>query len=680
MSIKQEQLKQVVNNIIKEELQNGKFPSSQTVLWRVSKYLQEHDLNKPQNQLRIARTNYPIDPEDYNTSIAEIVNDLSIVYKCLLEFQNKALQSFDQFEIEKKKYEYQVDNLEKELKEIIDANTNNAFKKSAYDIFTNMEHINFNDTDANVDINNKEVTIAKASGNSIKLHPDSRTKVSFSLPSKQGVVSRTATGDIANILNNMENMVWQQEIETSSQEEIDGTLLIEFPSIVSINQIDMSLHSIKESTLVVETSKDGEVWSVLPRYTTPIRALDKVSLIFPTMPVMKIRVIIFKSEADKLIVSKDKSQYIYLYGIKNISFYQTSYKEKSTLTSNVFDLTDSDIFTIDKVSLIADADMPNGTSINYYVALESDDPQWIPISHADDQHPKYSKVIDFHNIETAYPEIYTFDSTMSIENVRQLNNLNVNGVKFYKLGTVTDNMIIPGTERLFFGKNAWKIDTFIQERAAGYVPSAADWVGQQYNTSYSKVSGKIGVVSANQTFTANSNVRYSCSIYSSDEQKVASYKLICNLPCSIYMNGELIYTGVPNGNVNVDYYFKQGWNDILILTYTSGTTIVLDIGMDIVKKGQRMYAIGTPYKLASLFDLQYNIRNNRKDVYAITYINDEAVLVVNNYITDMDYEFFYKYTTQANTKTRILLKAELARNNSVTQLSPKLKSYTLRFL
>jgi hypothetical protein len=146
------------------------------------------------------------------------------------------------------------------------------------------------------------------------------------------------------------------------------------------------------------------------------------------------------------------------------------------------------------------------------------------------------------------------------------------------------------------------------------------------------------------------------------------------------MNGELIYTGVPNGNVNVDYYFKQGWNDILILTYTSGTTIVLDIGMDIVKKGQRMYAIGTPYKLASLFDLQYNIRNNRKDVYAITYINDEAVLVVNNYITDMDYEFFYKYTTQANTKTRILLKAELARNNSVTQLSPKLKSYTLRFL
>jgi hypothetical protein len=398
------------------------------------------------------------------------------------------------------------------------------------------------------------------------------------------------------------------------------------------------------------------------------------------MPITKMRVIISKSEADKLIVLKDKPQYVYLYGIKNISFYQTSYKEKSTLTSNVFDLTDGSIFTIDKVSLIADADMPNGTSINYYIALDSDNPQWIPISHTDDPHPKYNKVVDFHNIETAYPEIFTFDSAMSIENVRQLNNLNVNGIKFYKLGTITDKMIIPGTERLFFGKNAWKIDTFIQERTTDYTPSAADWVGKQYSTSYSRVSGKIGVVSANQTFAANSNIRYSCSVYSSEEQRVASHKLISNLPCAIYMNGELVYAGIPDGNMKVDYYFKRGWNDILILVYTPGTTPILDIGMDIVKKGQRMYAVGIPYKLVSLFDLQYNIKNHKQDVYAIAYINDEAVLVVNSYITDMDYEFFYKYTTQANTKTKISLKAELIRNNSVTQLSPKLKSYTLRFL
>jgi hypothetical protein len=102
--------------------------------------------------------------------------------------------------------------------------------------------------------------------------------------------------------------------------------------------------------------------------------------------------------------------------------------------------------------------------------------------------------------------------------------------------------------------------------------------------------------------------------------------------------------------------------------------------MDILRKGQRMYAGVTPYKLCTLFDMQYNIRNSRSDVYAITYINDEAVLVLNNYINDIDYEFFYNYTTDSNTKTKILFKAVLSIDSAVTQLSPKLKSYTLRFL
>jgi hypothetical protein len=115
------------------------------------------------------------------------------------------------------------------------------------------------------------------------------------------------------------------------------------------------------------------------------------------------------------------------------------------------------------------------------------------------------------------------------------------------------------------------------------------------------------------------------------------------------------------------------------MTYTSAN-LILDIDMDILKVGQRMYAIGTPYKLCTLFDMQYNIRNNRHDVYAITYINDEAVLLLNSYITDIDYEFFYDYTTEANTKTKVLFKAELTRDPAVTLLSPKLKSYTIRFL
>ena len=679
-SIKQRRLRQVINTIIKEELTQGKFPSSQRVLWRISQYLQENDLEKPSNKLRTARPSHPIDPLLYNTSIDEIINDLSIVYECLVDYQNTTGDVFNAFEVEKKKLEYMVDNLEKELSEIISSNLGQSFKKSIYDIFTDTQKIDHLKTDADIDLVKKEVLISKANKTTSRVKVGGDTDASFSIANLEGVSTKVATGNICNIFSNTQGLVWQQEVHSDMQKEIIGTLDITFKDPISFNQININLHSVKRSTLMIEVSRDGETWDLLPRYDTPTDAINSADFIFPMIKVKAMRILISKQEADKLVTEKDKSYYLYLYGIKDVSFYKSSYNESSVLQSKPFDLKDSSVFTIDKVYLDTDVDMPNGTNTNYYIALSKENPEWIPISASSDPHPKHPKLINFHNIEDAQPEVFNFPSNISVENVRQLPHLNVNGVRFFKLGAILDRKIIPGSEKLFCGKNSWKVDTLSKDLGSNHIPVAADWVGESYGSSYLKMNERSNVIASNKPINDNTLIRYSCSVYVNSNQSVTSHRLMCNAPCSVYVNGDLVYSGRPDNATTVDYYLKRGYNDIIIMTYVVNQSLTLDIGIDLLKRGQRVYASSSPYRLVSLFDLQYNIRNNRKDVYAITYINDQAVIVLNDYILDIDYEFYYRYTTEANTKTDILFKCELERDPAVTDLSPKLKSYTLRFL
>jgi len=213
------------------------------------------------------------------------------------------------------------------------------------------------------------------------------------------------------------------------------------------------------------------------------------------------------------------------------------------------------------------------------------------------------------------------------------------------------------------------------DMGASHIPSIDDWIDTNPEVSYIKIdSNKSGEVVSGIQSSDCVNYKFTIGVYV-QEQNISNAIPICNCPVAIYVNGVLKFSGTPSSSVN--YLLNRGWNEIVVLVYKHNTisTISLNLNYELITTGSKFYANSTPLKHVSLFDLQYNIPNSVHDCYAMV---DDCIIVLNNYILDVEYEFYYKYITTTDTDS-ILFKAELRRDSSVTKLSPKLKSYRLKF-
>jgi hypothetical protein len=83
-------------------------------------------------------------------------------------------------------------------------------------------------------------------------------------------------------------------------------------------------------------------------------------------------------------------------------------------------------------------------------------------------------------------------------------------------------------------------------------------------------------------------------------------------------------------------------------------------------------------ELVSLHDLRYNVKSNDRSKYALDVVNDKSYVILNHAVSGLEYDFFYNYV-EGDIKDTILFKAELIKNEQHSVVSPKLKSYRLRF-
>jgi hypothetical protein len=339
-------------------------------------------------------------------------------------------------------------------------------------------------------------------------------------------------------------------------------------------------------------------------------------------------------------------------------------------------------FAVDKVSLETNVELPTGTWINYWVGLPAPTVNWIPINPTPSES---NQVVDFKNIETAIPVVMNFPSTLS-PTEREMKPLYVNGITFYRLGSINGKDIIPGSERLYRGKSSWRMDSIVEEDTNGtsikeeeHIPTIDDWINiQPDDTKYIKFNmDRPFEVVATESSDQSVSYKLTMSLYVENQSILTGYPL-CNCPITIYLNGKTIFSGMSSSDNQINYLFSKGWNEIIILVYKHNSigSFNLNINIDITKVATRFYAEQKPLSLISIFDLQYNTPMNSKDSYSIVSVNNENVLVLNHYITDVDYEFWYKYPTTLNSHS-ILFKAELCRDDAVTKLSPKLKSYRI---
>jgi hypothetical protein len=149
------------------------------------------------------------------------------------------------------------------------------------------------------------------------------------------------------------------------------------------------------------------------------------------------------------------------------------------------------------------------------------------------------------------------------------------------------------------------------------------------------------------------------------------------------MNGLKIFEGIPTASTRVNYLMQSGWNELVILSYVVNTVgseegASLTLGFDAREYGAYTYARVRSLEKVSLFNLRYNVKSNDTSKYAIMETNGRYTIVLNHLVSGLEYDFYSEYI-DGEPQKEILFKAVMKLDRAVTAISPKLKSYRLRF-
>lgn len=736
MNIRERRFNRIVNQILREELQKGNLPSSKEFIWKVNQYLQSHDISKPSFVLNRARKGTTARASDYNKTMNSVYDDLSMLYKSVVDEHNSAIKNFNKFDVEKAKLDYELNNLENELKEMILLYGKDGYLQSVYDMFNDFTSVDTSSTTAHVDITAHEVTIPNLKNTSKKILPTSIATFDPLADIVAVIDRKVISGSPASALSGSVNQTWQEMMLTATKMNVGGYFTVDFQSIQSLNKISLSLQSTKPTFVKIDFTTDNINWIPLPYYETGVKIQGQYAFDFPSLNASKVRVMMAKTEpdgettvqgtqatiaaitqtnwaqvtnsisdldpvsrryADQVSAAVAQSlqlsastqmKYEYIFGIKNISFFTNSYSDTADLFSMPLDASSDTNFTIDKVSLLVSEEIPNGTDIEYFVAIppEGTNPiEWKAISPVNRTQPMFDQIIDFKNVAVSTPTLFFIDPSISIGEY-ELENILTNGIHFYKIGEIADRQIIDGSEKLFIGKNTWGMQSYVYSQGAGHLPVIDDWKTPQNQVSldYNQIQdGKPGLIMSKVSTSTPTNYMFTLGVFSKNDKQLVRAIPASVDPIAVYMNGSLIYQGTPDSSTNVNYLFQTGWNEIVVLIYTSASAgtvngATVDLGFDPRKYGSSVYAKAQPLTKVTLFDLRYNVLNTDNTKYALNVVNNKTQVILNNAVPGLQYEFYYNYI-DGTAKDTILFKASLHRDDSITDVSPKLKSYRLRF-
>lgn len=698
MGIRDKRYYRAINRILREELQKGNLPSSKEFSWRLNQYLREFDLSKPEYNFKPVREGSTARSYDYNKVMADVHGDLSTLYESTIDIHNNLTKNFSKFEVDKSKLEYETNILENRLKELILLYSKNGFLNTVYDVFDDMSKVETTATTANIDIKKHEVSIAEVKNTSRKISP--KANVSFAMLPEiaNDVEVLPISGKPSNALNDNANETWQQLVITDIKQNVAGYYYIDFEEKQTMNRIAIALHGAKPTLVRIEFSPDKINWFTLPYFEQGKLVADQYAFDFPTLEMYQMRILFSKSEPDdqsatqNFTKGKYSNKYKYIMGVKHIEMFQLDYPPTASFASIPLQVTvpTGQNFSINKVSLSVEEELPPATDIRYWIAIPPTDdrePEWKPISPVERENPAYEQLIDFRNITNAPATRMVIDPLKSLAEY-EMENYYANGIQFYKLGEIEKKQIVNSTERLFAGRNTWGMKRFYLQHAdhETHLPSINDWAKpQSYDYGFVHIEdGKPGVLLNGKKEDAAKayNYMFTVGVLSEKYQEVETAIPASTEPITIYVNGEQVYQGVPDTTTRVAYKFNYGWNEIMVLSYVrnvgAANGVTIDLGLDVRKYGANIYSQAKPMELVSLHDLRYNVKSNDRNKYAIDVVNDKSFIILNHAAPGMEYDFYFNYI-EGDAKDTILFKAELYKNEQHSTVSPKLKSYRIRF-
>ncbi|MFS1019912.1 hypothetical protein ACFC9N_11435 [Enterococcus casseliflavus] len=698
MSIHNKRLNQITEGILQDSLQRGILPDSKEFIWRLNMAMRDQKLSQPKYKFKPYRTTEIISSGRINKDNNSIHDDLSILYDNIIDVHKLLNKYQSNFEVEKEKLATEISSIENELKQKIMSYNSSGYLAYAYDTFDELSKVDKKvSSDIFVDTKEKQVRLVEEKNTSSRIYPDAKTQFSIAesiLDKKDAVL----TGSLQDVLKDNSDTVWQKQYILKENRSLTGLVEIQFDKSYTVNKIDIDFMSIKRFFAKVEFTNDGYSWYEIPYNQEKVEVKDSYSVQFPSMNMKAVRIIMDKIESDEILPATDSYNFMYLFGLKKVQFYNKQYPSKGLFQSEPLSLKNaSENYRIDKVRLSVNEVVPTGTSIRYEVALpqEDDNYDWHPLDPIERINPTEPQTLQFSNIKRNESLKMFFPSEYSIVQ-SEAEGLVTNGIPIYRLSTNTgnkvtqyipDKAIIDGSLKLYTGRDSWEISSF-PSKDVDSIPSIEDWKKVHDGTKlrYSLMNNsKSGDVLKGWTDEQTGKYLCKAGFYNESNDIIISTAPISSDPFALFVNGDIIFEGSPGEKKTVNIAFKTGWNEIAIFingkNATSAAGMNFSLGFNPQSLATYSYSSSKPLQEIPLFDLKYNTKQNDHSVFSTRKTSEGIEILTNFALPGLPFDLYYDYADELalDKEPAMLIRAYLERENGENIPSPVIKSYRLEF-
>lgn len=366
----------LTEQIIRDLLTSGTPPSTSAITEAFEDFVADNDISQP---LFIAN-NHRVEFKEnasaakYNLTNFEIRRDLKVLYRHLLNVSEMSITQFDRWRTEASVLEKRLNALNERITSLLLISEDTAgYFNFFQDNFNDNSKVDLVNTTAYVNVAKNIVSLGTTSIGStrIDLSTLNDRDVEFSVLTRKNYTSHVSSqGSQTRYAISDANNYWQEKVYMKSPGPVTTELKIKMLSVKSISRIDLDLHMSNQTSSVQITpmySVDNYNWSQLPITGFTRSVIDKATFQFPVIEAQYVKFLMTKAGYDQV----HNELYAYEFGVDDISFYDEGFAADTdgVLISQPLSILDTDgnPQQFGKITLEVCEDVPDNTTINYYV-------------------------------------------------------------------------------------------------------------------------------------------------------------------------------------------------------------------------------------------------------------------------------------------------------------------------
>jgi len=371
--------------VLKEFLQDGEIPTADELTEAYTEYVKSHpDMSKPfiLDEDHTVEENSNSSASAYNRFFTRAKSDLEAIYKEIWDRTADSMDSFDSWRIKLERLKKRLLDLESRIDALLLLRADTAgYFTFVEDNFIDYSKVDQDNTTAQVDVINHAVTIGDniSDRDVVNLNTIDLGSATFTVLTRDQILaSREAPGSEVRYAVQDADRSWQHIVRSLlGNIRMSGEFKIKLgDSPVEISRIEMGVHASNTNASMIIVgmySLDNYNWYNFPTDNYVQSVDDRALFVFPKTSMLWVKFIMTKTGADDV----DDDQYIYEFGMSSLKFYTTGGYDTETGTSfcskelSALD-SDSNKIEFNKVTLQACQEVPDETSIQYWVVAKND--------------------------------------------------------------------------------------------------------------------------------------------------------------------------------------------------------------------------------------------------------------------------------------------------------------------